>query len=58
MASGLTQSLKRFDEQIERWLKLTEGWTDQEKAHVLIGWLGTERAQQMNNHIARIERQS
>jgi hypothetical protein len=52
--SKLLKAVEAQDREIERWLELSHdaGWSDTEKARVLIGWLGTERAKEMNDFIS------
>lgn len=37
--------------EIERFLKVSKSWAPPEVARVLIGWMGTSRARQMNDFL-------
>lgn len=50
---SLSHTLKEQQREIERFLRLTKGWTAERIAIVVIGWLGTTRAKQMNDFLER-----
>lgn len=49
--SDLIEAFKRQQVEIERFLKVSERYNRTELAAVVVAWLGTERAKQMNDKL-------
>jgi hypothetical protein len=49
MTSLIEEVVKAHQREAERWMRITEHWTLEERARVMVGWLGTKHAKMMND---------